>query len=213
MKIASIDYQMGNLFSVANACEYVGLDPVLTWDKNLISEAEGIILPGVGAYAKAMEQLNRLDLIDTIKTVIEKQEQPFLGICLGMQLLFSHSEEFVNTPGLDIIKGTVTKFRVNESTEPIRVPQIGWNTIQKNKESPVLNGIGDGDFMYFVHSFYCTPSNRDDILTSTTYGSITFCSSVMKNNLIATQFHPEKSSEKGILFYQNWANFVKKKGN
>ena len=212
MKIAIIDYQMGNMFSVANACKFVGLAPVLTWDKDIILEADGVILPGVGAYAKAMEQLDKLDLIETITKVITEQKKPFLGICLGMQLLFSHSEEFVNTSGLDIIKGKVTKFSAQESTVPMRIPQIGWNTIKKRKESPVLSGIDNDNFMYFVHSFYCTPDEKDVILTTTSYGGTTFCSAIESDNLIATQFHPEKSSEKGILFYRNWAKLVKKKG-
>jgi len=214
MKIAIIDYKMGNLFSVANACRHVGLDPVLTQDKTRITEAQGIILPGVGAFAKAMDQLEKLDLIDTIKTTIARGK-PFLGICLGMQLLFSQSEEFGHRTGLDIIKGRVVKFPKGYNGNRVKVPQIGWNQIHINHPppAPVLTGIEEGEFMYFVHSYYCTPDHDRDILTTTRYGSVTYCSAVMRDNIIATQFHPEKSAEKGLLFYKNWAKLVKKRAS
>ncbi|WDP89766.1 MAG: imidazole glycerol phosphate synthase subunit HisH [Desulfobacter sp.] len=215
MKVAIIDYKMGNLFSVTNACRHVGLDPVVTLDQSQIMAADGVILPGVGAFAKAMDQLTRLNLISVIKESIGRKK-PFLGICLGMQLLFSTSEEFEKTDGLDIIKGKVVKFPTGYNGARVKVPQIGWNRIRGGafaKPAPVMAGIDDDEFMYFVHSYYCIPDREEDILTTTRYGSTTYCSAVMHDNIIATQFHPEKSAEKGILFYKNWANLVKERAS
>ncbi len=215
MKIAIIDYKMGNLFSVQHACRNVGMDPLITSDKKEILDSDGVILPGVGAFAKAMQHLNELNLVNPIKEYIESGKS-FLGICLGMQLLLSQSEEFEGSAGLDIIDGKVIKFPSTADGGQIKVPQIGWNKIYKNNShlngsADIIDGLADGEYMYFVHSYYSKPSNKNDILTTTDYESINYCSAIRRDNIIATQFHPEKSSKKGILFYKNWANLVKER--
>jgi len=215
MQIAIINYEMGNLFSVQNACKLVRLNPVLTSDEKVIMDSDGIILPGVGAFAKAMDQLDKLKLIQPIQKSI-KQGKPFLGICLGMQLLFNESEEFGNSAGLGIIDGRVLKFPSDSNGIKIKVPQIGWNKIYKNKfhlngSAAIMKGIDDGEYMYFVHSYYSKPTHDEDILTTTNYEGINYCSSIKRDNIIATQFHPEKSSKKGISFYKNWAELIKKR--
>lgn len=213
-KIAIIDYRAGNLFSVLHACSYVGLDAEITSDKSKILSADGVILPGVGAFGEAMDNLKKLDLISPIKDAIQA-DKPFLGICLGLQLLFSESEEFGIFQGLDIIKGRVVKFPPkNKQGQLVRVPQIGWNKIYSAdnlwKDSP-LSGLNEGEFMYFVHSYYVCPEARENILSLASYEGIEYCSSVVKNNLFACQFHPEKSASEGIKIYQNWAKQVKTK--
>ena len=220
MKIAIIDYNMGNLFSVQHACEHVGLDPIITQKPDEIIECSAAILPGVGAFAEAMNNINRLGLSSCIKDFIATQK-PFMGICLGLQLLFTESEEFGNTKGLGIIDGQVLRFP-NESkvNSIIRVPQIGWNKIyrkdridglKKWNNSPLL-GIENNQFMYFVHSFYVKPQDKNNELTLTNYEGIEYCSSILFKNIFACQFHPEKSAIKGIEIYKNWAKKINKTG-
>lgn len=212
IKIAIIDYDAGNLFSVQHACEFVGLKSIITSDKKEILDSSGVILPGVGAFGEAMRNLRKLDLILPIKEFIATG-RPFMGICLGMQLLFSESEEFGRHQGLDIIKGEVRRFSKKDNQgNLIKVPQIGWNKIyyrhKKKWENSCLKNIKQGEFMYFVHSYYCLPSCNDDILTLTDYGGIKYCSGVRRKNIFATQFHPEKSGKEGIKIYQNWASTI-----
>lgn len=211
LKIAIIDYEAGNLFSVQHACSFVSLNAEITSDPKKILTADGAILPGVGAFGEAMENLNKLGLVKTIHEYIESGK-PFMGVCLGLQLLFSESEEFGLHKGLDLIKGRVVKFPAkNKQGETVKVPQIGWNQIftpAQSKDtwaSSPLKGIAQGEFMYFVHSFYVTPTDPSDILTLTNYDGIEYCSSVQKDNIFATQFHPEKSAQEGIKIYKNWA--------
>lgn len=214
-RVGIIDYKMGNLFSVHHACLFVGLEPTITSDRKMIKDFDALILPGVGAFGEAMQNLSNLDLIDPIRSFI-RSGKPFLGVCLGMQLLFNQSEEFGIYKGLDIIPGNVTRFpNVNSQGSPVRVPQIGWNQIfpsQGNREDAwkhtPMDGIASGEFVYFVHSYFAVPALREDILTMTTYEGITYCSSIMHGNVIATQFHPEKSAHKGLIIYQNWANAI-----
>jgi imidazole glycerol-phosphate synthase subunit HisH len=206
IKVSIIDYGMGNLFSVEQACRYVGLEPVITSDKNEILNSRAAILPGVGAFGDAMDNLEKLDLISPIKDFI-KTGKPLLGVCLGMQLLFSESEEFGAHKGLNIIEGSVVKFR--KESEPVKVPQIAWNQIyppdsERWKESP-LKDMMKGEYMYFIHSYYARPHNNKNILSLTNYEGIEYCSSVKQNNVFAFQFHPEKSAFKGIEIYSNWA--------
>ena len=213
-KIAIIDYRAGNLFSVQHACKVVGLKPKITSDKEEILEARAAILPGVGAFGEAMNNLKKLDLIGPIRKFI-LSGKPFMGICLGMQLLFSGSEEFGFHKGLDIIKGKVLRFpEKSKQDDLVRVPQIGWNSIyssNKNKwEQSYLKDTKQGEFMYFVHSYYCLPSNRRDILCLTDYSGLEYCSGVGRKNIFATQFHPEKSGQEGIKIYRNWALAVKR---
>jgi imidazole glycerol-phosphate synthase subunit HisH len=201
---------MGNLFSVQQACIHVGLNSIVTSDPKTIIGADAAILPGVGAFGEAMAQLQRMQLINPIREFIQKGN-PFMGICLGLQLLFSGTEEFGQHAGLNIISGTVKKFpEITPENSKLKVPQVGWNSIfphiksAKWGESP-LKGITHGEFMYFVHSYYAIPETDDATLTTTNYEGIIYCSSVFKDNVFATQFHPEKSGIEGLKIYKNWA--------
>jgi glutamine amidotransferase len=207
-KVIIIDYQLGNLFSVKQACDAVGINAVVSREKKDIELADAIILPGVGAFNEAMENLKTLDLIESIKE-FASSKRPVFGICLGQQLLFSESEEFQSCNGLDLIPGVIKRFD-NMSAEPkFKVPQIGWNQISEPQkgswENTPLQPLKDKEFMYFVHSYYVEPQQRDVICSETNYGNINYCSSVLDSNIFSTQFHPEKSGEKGLLIYKNWA--------
>ena len=206
-KVSIIDFEGGNLFSVIQACKSIGLDPTITSDYNEILTSQGLILPGVGSYPYAMKNLKEKDLINPIKDFISSNK-PFMGICLGFQLLFSQSEEFENCDGLDVVKGTVRKFDFKNNN--IKVPQIGWNKIyNKNdwKNSPLEN-ISQEEYMYFVHSYYVDPVNKKNILSYTKYEQFEYCSSVKKNNIFATQFHPEKSGKEGMKIYKEWSKLL-----
>ena len=206
--IAIIDYQMSNLFSVKNALEYLGIDSEITSDVTKIMAAKGAILPGVGAFAEAMKHLKTLDLIQPIKDFINSGK-PFMGICLGFHLLFTESEEFGVTRGMDILQGKVEGFSKHVKSK--KIPHIGWNRILTNndvlKEDSFINPLKDinsDEYMYFVHSFYVDPDNKDIIATETEYDSFTFCSSVLKGNVFASQFHPEKSGTSGLKILKNY---------
>jgi len=213
--VAVVDYKMGNLFSVQQACLNVGLNPVITSDKSIIKKADAVILPGVGAFAEAMNNLKELKLVELIKKILENGK-PFMGICLGFQLLFSGSEEFGYTEGLKIFSGKVKKFPTFSSTSSkIKVPQIGWNQIHPSNsqkwEISLLNGINESEFMYFVHSYFVETEDENINLTYTDYEGIKYCSSIEKDNVFASQFHPEKSAEEGIKIYKNFARRIKQK--
>ncbi len=215
IKVAIIDYEMGNLFSVEHACRKVGLEPIITSDPNVVEESNAVILPGVGAFGEAMNTLEKLNLINPIKRSIDAVK-PFMGICLGFQLLFSESEEFGNHKGLGIFNGIVKKFPFeNGSSKKIKVPQIGWNQIYKfdngnSWENSPLRSIKEGEFMYFVHSFYVDPNDDKIKLTKTFYEGFEYCSSISYGNIFAAQYHPEKSAVEGIKIYKNWAESIKK---
>jgi glutamine amidotransferase len=207
-KVAIIDYQLGNLFSVNQACVYLGYDALITTDKKELLKADFAILPGVGAFADAMNNLEQLDLIDPIKDFIASGK-PFMGVCLGLQLLFTESEEFGSCKGLNLIEGTVQKFPPrNAENEILKVPQIEWNTIHETTDRPwertPLRSCRTGDYMYFVHSFYVRPQSQETVLSRTNYGGMTYCSSIHQNNIFACQFHPEKSGRHGVEIYNNW---------
>lgn len=203
--IVIVDYSLGNMFSVQQAFAYFGIDAPLTRDKNQIDNADAIVLPGVGAFAEAMKNLQEMDLVNTIKSSIDKGK-PFLGICLGMQLLFSKSEEFGSTEGFGIIPGQIKKF--NFTDKKVRVPQMAWNNIQQpssNKwKNTALETVKDNEFMYFVHSYYAVPEDTNHVLCETSYEGLKYCSAVIKDNILATQFHPEKSATEGLKIYKNW---------
>jgi len=204
---AIIDYGMGNLFSVKNACEYVGLPSRVTNSIDEINDAGILILPGVGGFKVAMDSLNNLNLVDAILK-FSHSKKPIIGICLGMQLLFEKSYEFGQHRGLGLIKGSVLKF---DNDLSLKVPHMGWNKIMKanyNWDNSYLKGLQDQTTMYFVHSFFCEPSDKSVILSKTEYGEKIFCSSLVKNNIFGVQFHPEKSAAQGLLFYQNIKDFV-----
>lgn len=209
--VAIIDYNLGNLFSVEHACIHVGLKPIVTSERKTLSEAKAIILPGVGAFGDAMRNLEKLDLAYPIIDQVQKGI-PILGICLGLQLLFTESEEFENCKGLDLIKGKIVKFPSSSTKKSIKVPHIGWNTIyckdKTNWNNSAFNSIKQNEFMYFVHSYYAKPCCDAEILSLTNYEDIEYCSSILKGNIFATQFHPEKSSIMGIEVYHNWAKII-----
>jgi glutamine amidotransferase len=201
--IAIIDYGMGNLRSVQKGLERAGCEAVITRDPGQIQSARGVVLPGVGAFSACMENLAKFGLIATVRDVVLR-EKPFLGICLGFQLLFSESEEFGAQKGLDLFPGKVVGFRPGEN---FKVPHMGWNRLEKKKQSRFLEGLSSGDYVYFVHSFYVIPDDRSIIATTTDYGE-SFVSSIATATLFACQFHPEKSQELGLRLLANFARFV-----
>jgi len=194
--IAIVDYGMGNLKSVTNAFKKLGAEVEITREKKAIRSASAVVLPGVGAFGKCIENLERLDLLAFLKEII-LEGKPYLGICLGMQILFEKSEVAPGVKGMGIIKGSVPKFKGQ-----IKVPHMGWNSIEVVKETPVLKGIATGEHFYFVHSYYCLPE-EDVTATKTPYGG-DFASSVLKNNIFACQFHPEKSQRIGQALLKNF---------
>lgn len=208
-KVIIIDYQSGNLFSICQALINVGLDVKISSDSADILTADAIVLPGVGAFGAAMENLDKMDLTGSIKNFVNLGK-PFLGICLGMQLLFSSSEEFGASNGLDLVKGVVKKFPEKASDGTIiKVPQIAWNTIERTNnfswDKTPLCGIQENQDMYFVHSFYVIPDDKRVVLTETCYKGVKYTSSILKKNIFACQFHPEKSAREGLSIYKNWA--------
>jgi glutamine amidotransferase len=201
--IAIIDYGMGNLRSVQKGLERVGFEAIVSRDVGEIQSARGVVLPGVGAFSACMENLQKFGLIEPIREIV-REGKPFLGICLGFQLLFSESEEFGRQKGLDIFPGKVVGFHADEN---LKVPHMGWNRIDKRQESPFLDGITNGDYVYFVHSFYVVPEQSSLIATTTDYGQ-SFVSSIATDRLFACQFHPEKSQELGLRILANFGRFV-----
>jgi len=202
-KIVIIDYGMGNLRNVQKGFEWIGFEAKVTRNKKEIERASAIVLPGVGAFKDCMGNLEKFGLIESLLRSIEKGK-PYLGICLGLQILFSESEEFGFQKGLDLIKGKVVKFKPDQEH---KVPHMGWNAIDKKRDVPFLQGIESGDFFYFVHSYYVRPEERQWASTLTDYG-IPFVSSIWKENLFATQFHPEKSQQKGLRILENFAKSI-----
>lgn len=201
--IAIIDYGMGNLRSVQKGFQHVGYPAEVTREIGKLNSARGVVLPGVGAFNACMENLRRFGLIEPIREMV-RQQKPFLGICLGFQLLFSESEEFGRQKGLDLFSGKVVGFHPQDS---LKVPHMGWNRIRKRKETRFLDGIADGAYVYFVHSYYVAPEDSGVIATTTEYGS-EFVSSIATDHLFASQFHPEKSQEIGLRVLANFGRFV-----
>ncbi|MEK6600188.1 MAG: imidazole glycerol phosphate synthase subunit HisH [Deltaproteobacteria bacterium] len=201
--IAIIDYDMGNLRSVQKGFERVGHNCIITRNPEDISNASHVVLPGVGAFKNCMDNLKNYGLIEPILNAI-KSGKPFLGICLGLQLLFSESEEFGKHKGLDVIKGKVVRFP-SEHPVPLKIPHMGWNDIKIKNRPAVLKDIPDGSYFYFVHSYYVAPEDADIIATTTFYG-IDFASSIWKDNIFACQFHPEKSQKTGLKILKNFGD-------
>lgn len=203
--IAIIDYGMGNLRSVQKGFEKVGFEAVVTADPRVVLEAEKIVLPGVGAFRDCMRNLEAAGFVEPILSVIA-QGRPFLGICVGMQLLFTDSTEFGLYNGLGVIPGHVLRFPegMQDQGEELKVPQMGWNQLSFKRRPPTFEGIADNANVYFVHSYYVKPDDDGVIATTTDYG-IQFCSSVWKDNIVATQFHPEKSQDVGLRILRNFA--------
>jgi imidazole glycerol-phosphate synthase subunit HisH len=203
MAIAIIDYGMGNLRSVQKGLERVGFAADVTRDTGRIEAAAGVVLPGVGAFGACMENLRTYGLIDAVRRVIARGT-PFLGICLGMQLLFEESEEFGPVPGLGVFPGRVVRFAERPD---LKVPHMGWNQIRKRQDAPHLRGINDDAFVYFVHSYYVVPGDPALTATSTQYGG-EFASAIAKDNVFATQYHPEKSQAVGLRILENFGRIV-----
>ena len=203
--IAIIDYGMGNLKNVKKGFEKVGYQAKITDQAEDILVADGVVLPGVGAFKDAIDNLKAANLVEVVKQVI-KEGKPFLGICLGLQLLFTESEEFGVTAGLDIIKGKVVKFSDDLN---LKVPQIGWNQLNLKQNTELYKDISDQVYQYFVHSYYVVPENEEVIATTTDYG-IEFVSSIAIDNIYAVQFHPEKSSQEGLKILNNFGTIVER---
>ena len=197
--IAIIDYDAGNIKSVEKALQSLGQEVVLTRDKDVLLNADKVILPGVGAFGDAMDRLNEYGLTDTIKKIVEKNT-PFLGICLGLQLLFDSSEEAPGVKGLGILKGRIVRF---PSDMGLKIPQIGWNELKQPNKGRLFKGIEDGEFVYFVHSYYLIADDVKDVVATTQYG-VTVHASVERGNVFACQFHPEKSSDVGLRILRNF---------
>lgn len=197
--IAIIDYGMGNLRSVHKAFEAVGHQAIVTRDAASIKNASHVVLPGVGAFGDCMANLERYGLIEPVRATIQSGK-PFLGICLGLQLLFTESEEFGTHKGLGIIPGRVRRFATDQA---LKVPHMGWNQVNVQRKCPLFEGIANGSNWYFVHSYFVDPTDRQITATTTTYG-IPFVSSVWKDNIVACQFHPEKSQAVGLRLIKNF---------
>ncbi|MCE5238506.1 imidazole glycerol phosphate synthase subunit HisH [bacterium] len=198
--IALIDYGMGNLGSVHKALLKVGCEVEITSDAAVIEAADGVVLPGVGAFDDCMTNLEQAGVIPAIKAAIAA-DKPFVGICLGLQVLFESSEEG-KLPGLGILPGKVVRFR-----HSLKIPQIGWNQITIHGDVPLLRGVAQGPWTYFVHSYYAEPADDSLIATTTDYG-YEFCSAVRRGNLYASQWHPEKSAAVGLQVLANFRKAV-----
>jgi glutamine amidotransferase len=206
--VVIVDYGHGNLYSINQACIQVGYNPIISSSQSEIANADTLILPGVGAFKVAMEELMNKNLIEPIFEFVQKGNY-LMGVCLGMQLLFDSSDEFGNNNGLGLINGTVERFPSVINDKKIRVPHIGWNNIQNNSKqnkwnsSPLAN-ISEQDYLYFIHSYYAKPTDLNNILSISRYQEFEFCSSVQKDNVFGFQFHPEKSAEQGLSIYKNF---------
>ena len=198
--ITIIDYQMGNLRSVQKAFEKLGHSAVVTSDPERVARADKVVLPGVGAFEVAMAELRRRDLVEPILETI-RSGRPFLGICLGLQLLFDVSHENGRHEGLGVIPGEVVRFDLPAG---YKVPHMGWNQLSIRRRAPILDGLTSGVHCYFVHSYYVVPRDQNIIATETDYHR-PFCSMIWRDNLFATQFHPEKSQTDGLRILSNFA--------
>ena len=198
--IAIIDYQMGNLRSVQKGFEKVGHGATITSDPDALARADKVVLPGVGAFGDAMAELKRRNLVEPIRQAVEAGK-PFLGICLGLQLLFDVGYEHGRHEGLGILRGDVVRFEV---PRPYKVPHMGWNQLAIRRPAPLLAGLPEGVHCYFVHSYYVAPADASVVATETDY-PVPFCSMIWRDNLFATQFHPEKSQQHGLRMLANFA--------
>ncbi|SKC84931.1 imidazole glycerol phosphate synthase subunit HisH [Maledivibacter halophilus] len=200
--IAIIDYGVGNIKNVYKAFKGLDLDVIVTSDKSVINDSSVIVLPGVGAYKDAMDNLNKHNLIDCIKENANKGKLLF-GICLGMQLLFEKSYEDGEWDGLGLLEGEIVRFKNH-----LKVPQMGWNKIIKSKNDDIAKGINDGEYVYFVHSYYLKPKHEEDVICWTNYGT-RVPAIVRKDNIIGMQFHPEKSGKTGMKLLWNIKEMIK----
>lgn len=205
--IAIIDYDAGNLKSVEKALVHLGEEAIITREKKFLLEADKVILPGVGAFEDAMEKLQKYDLVDLIKEIVHKKT-PFLGICLGLQLMFERSDESDhNVPGLGILPGEILKIPAKDG---IKIPHMGWNSIKIKEGAKLFKGLDENPYVYFVHSYYLKAKNEEDVAATTEYGTLIHAS-VERDNVFACQFHPEKSGETGLKILKNFADLGKER--
>lgn len=211
LQVAIIDYNLGNVKSMCNAISEIGANYILTKDPQVILAADGLILPGVGAFKHGMQQLEELGLIEVIQAYIQTSK-PFLGVCLGMQMLFDESDEYGFCKGLGLIEGKVEKLNIPTKG---KLTHVGWNSIinlnshENDWEGTILQGMEPKTDVYFVHSYAAKPSNDEYILSVTSYNDSVFCSSVKKGNIYGCQFHPEKSAQSGLAILNNFIALTK----
>lgn len=208
MEVVVVDYGMGNLRSVQKALEAVGAPAVVSRDPGRVRDARAVVLPGVGAFGDCMANLGRYGLLEPVRDKA-LEGVPFLGICLGYQLLFEEGEEFGRHEGLGVLKGRVVRFprELSESGERLKVPHMGWNRLRKVKDTDVLADVPEGSYVYFVHSYYPMPADPEVVATTTGYG-LEFASSVARGRLFACQFHPEKSQRVGLAILRGFWRVV-----
>jgi glutamine amidotransferase len=206
-KVTIFDYGMGNMFSISHGLEHLGAEVVITSNPEDIDKAEMLVLPGVGAFAQAMKNLNEISAVDELKKYL-KSDRKFLGVCLGFQLLFEKSSEFGDCEGLGIFPGTIEKIPSLDSSENrLKVPHIGWERVHTTSETGIMGTIEkDQNCFYFVHSFYSAPLADEIISSYSFYEDFKFCSSIESGNIMACQFHPEKSGKVGLKLLENWLN-------
>lgn len=202
--ISIIDYGVGNLRSVEKAFHFIGGDASVTSDRDTILNSDAVVLPGVGAFANAMESLDKAGMVDIVKEAVESGK-PFLGICLGMQLLFEYSEEGGDrVPGLGIFKGSIRQIPPDMN---LKVPHMGWNSISIKGQFPIFKNLPTVPYVYFVHSYYLSAEDRDIVAATTSYG-LQFDVAIGRGNVFATQFHPEKSGEVGLSILKNFKDLI-----
>ena len=201
--IAIIDYGAGNIQSVSKALRHIGCECVVTRDKDTIMKADGAVLPGVGSFGDTVDSLDRYGIKDTVREYIAGGK-PFLGICLGMQLLFPESEESPGAKGLGIFEGTISRI---PNGEGLKIPHMGWNSLEINPAGRLFRGIEKNPYVYFVHSYFLNAADRDLVAAVTEYG-VRIDAAVERGNIFATQFHPEKSGETGLRILRNFAEIV-----
>ncbi len=202
--ITIIDYKAGNLTSVQLGLEHIGFEVEITDKKEKVLAAERVIFPGVGAAKSAMANLRKLDLIEPVKEIIA-EGVPFLGICIGMQLSFDFSEENDGTECMGLLPGKVKRFTPSNPLD--KIPQMGWNAVEQVREHPIFEGIENKSEFYFVHSYYPWPDNDGDIIGKTDYADVEFASCAGADNLVLTQFHPERSGRIGLKLLENFCNW------
>lgn len=202
--IGIIDYDAGNLKSVEKALAYLGEESIITREKKLLLQADKVILPGVGSFGDAMEKLHKYDLVSTIHEITEKGT-PFLGICLGLQLMFERSDESDGVEGLGLLEGEILRI---PDKEGLKIPHMGWNSIEYKPNAKLFQGIEKNPYVYFVHSYYLKAKNEEDVAATTNYSTLIHAS-VEKGNIFACQFHPEKSGDVGLQILKNFASIGK----
>lgn len=202
MKLVVVDYESGNLRSVARALETSGVSPMVTGNPTDLKDADAVVLPGVGAGPAAMTALERRGLVQPLRN-FAASGRPFLGICLGLQLLLEWTDEEPGAACLGIVEGKVKRLPDSEVGASLKIPHMGWNSVALDSPHPAFSGVASGSYFYFVHSFYAAPAEKTGVIGTTEYG-LPFCSAYAKDNVVATQFHPEKSGPVGLRIYRNF---------